>query len=99
MLGHSALEGGGSRSKAARRPRHGWILCAALAGCYDSLTPSNRPGAPDDDPAVRPEYLRPASTDHGSKACLAMLPAMDVPAKSYGMGPGAATQPLPGLLA
>ena len=44
-------------------------------------------------------YLKPASTDTGSKACLAMLHAVDVMAASFVTGPGQATTPLPGLLA
>jgi hypothetical protein len=45
------------------------------------------------------QYLRPASADNGSKACLALLHAVDVMAPSFGSGPGQATAPLTGLLA
>jgi hypothetical protein len=50
--------------------------------------------------ALRPgQYLKPAQVEVGSRACLAMLKSVDVPATTFGMGPGASTEPLPGLLA
>jgi hypothetical protein len=50
--------------------------------------------------ALKPgQYLKPGNVEIGSRACLAMLKAVDVNASTFGMGPAQATEPLPGLLA
>jgi hypothetical protein len=44
------------------------------------------------------QYIRPASTENGSRVCLALLHAVGVMAPSFGAQAGVATEPLPGLL-
>jgi hypothetical protein len=45
------------------------------------------------------QFVRPGTTENGSKVGLAVLRAMDVMVPSFGVGAGEATEPLPGLLA
>lgn len=45
------------------------------------------------------QYVRPPEVENGSKVCMAMLQAVDVAVPSFGVGPGEATEPLPGILA